>query len=155
MSLIWIARWVETPGPSLSINCPRCGEQAVTGRSYERLETLLLFGVVPVAKFKNTFVQCRGCKAKLTSRLNIGELTKYQGAGISQFLSDDVSFVFKFLAIVSLLLFFAPIVGLVLAAITFVGTFKSRTWPRTLALVSLILSSIVNAVIVIGLIVFK
>lgn len=114
-----------------------------------------MFDAIPLLKMRTTFVECGGCKAKLASKLAVGDLKKYQGAGVSQFLSDEVSLVFKFLAIVSLLLFFTPILGLVLAGITVWGTFRFRTWPRTLGIVSLVLSSIVTVFFVIGLIFLK
>ena len=155
MFILWFVERQETPGPSVSINCPRCGEQGVVGQSFELLETLRLFDAIPLLKMRNTFVQCGGCKAKLASKLAVADLERYQGTGVSQFLSDGVSLVFKFLAIVSLLLFFTPILGLVLAGITVFGTFRSRTWPRTLGIISLVLSSILTVFFVIGLIFFK
>jgi hypothetical protein len=77
------------------------------------------------------------------------DLTLNQSQELSEPRAHEVSFVFKFLAVVSLLLFFAPIVGLVLASVTVLGTFKSRTWPRTVGFLSLILSSLVSGAFVI------
>jgi hypothetical protein len=125
------------------------------GKSYELLDTLEVLGLIPVVKTRTTFVKCGGCKAKLTSRLGIEDLERCKHADVSQFLSDQVSFVFKFLAIFSLLLFMLPIFGLVLALATVMGTFRSRTWPRRLGVVSLVLSSIINAVFFIGIMFVK
>jgi len=155
MGLILMVKRQKMLGPSVSINCPRCGEQGVAGQSWEWLETLRLLGLIPLLKVRNTFVQCGRCNATLTSTLGIDDLEKYQSAGVSQFLSDEVSFVYKFLAVVSLFLFYMPIVGLVLAAITVSGTYKSHTWPRTLGIISVVLSSMVTVFLVIGLIFFK
>jgi hypothetical protein len=149
MALLLTVKRKETPGPSICINCPRCGEQGIAGQSFEWLETLRLLGLIPLLKARSTFVQCSGCKTMLTSMLDIGELAKYQSTGVSQFLSDEVSFVYKFLAIVSLFLFYMPIVGLVLAGITVLGTFRSHTWPRTVGIISLVLSSILTVFLVI------
>jgi hypothetical protein len=153
MAFLWfIVRRQDSPGPTVVVNCPRCGARGAVGESFERLETLLLNDEFPLMRARNTFVRCGGCSATLASRLRIGELEKYRGTEVSQFLYAGPSLVFKFLAIVSLLLFFTPGLGLVLSAITVAGTFKSRGWPRTVGRISLGLSILVTIAIVIGLI---
>lgn len=144
MAILLTVHAEETPGPAIPIQCPKCGVETAMGFSRERVETLRLLGLIPLLKLRNTFVDCGECEAKLRSRLGIEELAKYQGAPISQFLSYDVSFVFKFLAITSLILSLVPMVGLGLAVLTLLGTFRTRGWPRTLGIVSLIVSAIVS-----------
>jgi hypothetical protein len=68
----------------------------------------------------------------------------HSAAELSPYLSYEVSLVVKFLAIASILLFVAPIVGLVLAILTVLLSLKSGGWPRTLGVVALVLSGIVT-----------
>jgi hypothetical protein len=144
MTILITAQSQQTPGPELEIACPKCNAPKTSATSYEQRDRLSLFYLVPLFAITNTFVECASCNAKLTSRLSVHELDQHSGSDISQFLSFEMSFVVKFLALTSMLLFFAPIIGLVLAIFTVVLSSKSGGWPRALGLVALVLSGIVT-----------
>ncbi len=135
-----------TPGPDVKFNCPRCGAQAGSGHSYEYRDTILALYLIPVLRSRSTYVTCRHCQAALTSALSVEELQQHGNTDLSAFVFDDVSFVFKFLAIAALLLCWTPIVGLGLALGTLAGTFRRRCWARTVALVSLVPAVLITIV---------
>jgi hypothetical protein len=138
-----------TPGPSVRFTCPKCGAAAIEGSSYELHETLKALHLLPLYTARNTYVVCGHCQARLSSRLTLDELFQHCSADLSPYVSYEVSFVFKFLAITALLLSWAPLVGLVLALIAVAGTFRVRGWPRTLALVSVVASFAIPLLLVV------
>jgi hypothetical protein len=144
MDVLITTRSQKIPGPELEINCPKCGASRTSAASYEQRDALSLFFIIPLFTVTNTFVKCAACGAKLTSRLSIDELQPHSAAEVSPYLSHEVSFVVKFLAIASILLFIAPIVGLVLAVLTVILSLRSGGWPRTLGIVALVLSGFVT-----------
>lgn len=147
---VWITTHREqTLGPDLKINCPKCGALDTSAASYELRDQLKLLFVIPLFKLTNTYVSCAACGTALTSRLSIDELRTHSPSDISHFLSYEISLVVKFLAILSLLLLIAPLVGFVLAILTVVLSRKSGGWPRTIGIVALLLSGIVTIPLVV------
>ena len=145
----WITTHREqTPGPELKINCPQCGASETPATSYELRDQLKLLCVIPFT-LTNTYVSCSACSAALTSRLSIDELRTHSPSDISHFPSYEISFVVKFLAILSLLLSIAPLVGFVLAILTVVLSRESGGWPRTIGIIALVLSGMVTIPLVI------
>jgi hypothetical protein len=140
--------WRETPGPPAQFLCPKCGRAGI-GSSHERHEELLAFHLLPVFWKTTTFVRCVNCKAKLQSTLGIADLTERQGTDISEYVSYEPSFVVKFFAIASFVLFWMPFVGLVLALIAFATTFGKRGWVRGLSIISLTFSSLITVALIV------
>ncbi len=139
----------QTPGPDLEINCPKCGTSNSPAISFEFRDRLILYYVIPLFAVTNTFVKCTACGATLRSQLSIHELRTHSSSDISQFLSYEISIVIKLLAILSLLLFIAPGMGLVLAIITVILSAKSGGWPRTVGIVALFLSGLVTIALIV------
>jgi hypothetical protein len=83
--------------------------------------------------------------------LELNDLERMHGLHIDEFLSYSPSFVFKFLAVVSLLICWAPIVGLIVAAIAVVGTRRFKGWPKVVSLVALVVSIVPTVFALIGL----
>jgi hypothetical protein len=140
----------RTPGPAVQFNCPKCGGVAVSGSSYELFDTLQVFHLVPLWNTRNTYISCSHCQAEMISRLNLDELHDYCDFDLTPYMSYDVSFVFKFLAVAALLLCWTPILGLVLAIIAVAGTFRVPGWPPTLALFSTLLSLVPTTLLIVG-----
>ena len=149
MSLFYTAQYERRPGPSVRIDCGKCGGTDVAGKAYDQSETLRLLGVVPILKIRNTFVTCGVCGAQLRSRLSCQELVNLEGADLRPFISYEVSFVVKFLAVVSILLCVVPLLGLLLALTTVCCTLKVRGWPKTLGFIALIVSSLITIPVVV------
>jgi hypothetical protein len=141
-----------TLGPAVMFACPRCGEPQTSGRSQELAETFLLLYVLPLFVMRNTYVTCDHCGATLTTRLRLADLDQQSGGDISPFLSHHVSFVLKFLTLVSLLLWWIPVLGSLFPVIVLVATRRSPGLLRTLAIISLALSFV--PVLLLGLLFF-
>lgn len=140
--LLIVAKSRKVPGPVVQISCPRCRAARVPATPYRQLDDLCLFHFVRLFTLKNTFVYCSACGATLHSSVDLDELARYRHGELDQFLSYDVSFVVKFLAIASLLLCMAPGVGLILSLLTVLLTLKTPGWPRTLGRAGLALSGL-------------
>ncbi|HXT57809.1 MAG TPA: hypothetical protein VN699_04200 [Pirellulales bacterium] len=133
----------KEPGAVIEIDCPRCGAAGVAGAPYRQVDNLCAFYFLPLFTIRNTFVECTACRTKLRSSVDLDELLRSSQGELNDFLSHDVSFVVKFLAIASLVLCLAPIAGFALSILTVLLTLKTAGWPRTLGRISLIISGLV------------
>ena len=138
-----------TSGPTVQFNCPKCGA-AVRGATFEWLDTLMFLYCIPLLKMRNTYVTCGNCRARLTSQLRLDDLQAYGNLDVTPYISYDVSFVFKFLAIAALLLCWTPAIGLALTIAALAGTIRVPGWPRTLALVSVGPALFMSGVVLVG-----
>lgn len=155
MDVLLVAKTRKEPGPALTIRCPKCGADSVSAVAYRQVDDLCAFYFLKLFTIRNTFVECSSCRAKLRSRIDLEELGAYRAGELEQFLSHDVSFVAKFLAVASLVLCIAPIVGAVLALIAVLLTLKSSGWPRTVSQVALALSTVITGLFMIALLLSK
>lgn len=142
-----VAKSRKEPGPAVEIDCPRCGAAGVPAAAYRQVEDLCAFYFLPLFTVKNTFVECQACRAKLRSSVDLDEFARYRHGELNQFLSHDVSFIVKFLAVASLLLCLAPLLGLILSLVTVLFTIKTPGWPRMLGRISLVVSAPVTLVL--------
>jgi transcription elongation factor Elf1 len=133
-------------GPDAEINCPACGEMNVPAHTRQQTERFYLYGLVLVQRVTATIVTCGACGLELKSKVGIDQIDQYTARDLDLYLARNVSFVVKFIALASLLLFWAPIVGLVLAVIGLVSS--SDGWTRTVSWVSLFLSGLLTALFV-------
>jgi hypothetical protein len=140
----------KTPGASVQFSCPKCRKVSV-GNARKFVDTLMLLHLVPVLKLRNTYVVCDTCETKLHTPLELDDLERMQGLQIDEFLSYSPSFVFKFLAVTSLLICWVPIVGLIVAAIAVFGTRRFKGWPKTVSIVALVISVVVTTILLVGL----
>jgi len=116
------------------------------------VDTLLLLHVIPIFKLTNRYVVCGTCGTKLQTPLQLEDLNRLQGLQIDEFLSYSPSFVFKFLSVASLLLCWAPIVGLAVAGIAFLGTRRFKGWPRAVSMTALVIAIVPTAFLIFGLV---
>jgi hypothetical protein len=144
MHIVLDSRTDFRPGPDLAIDCPHCHTPGASAYSYDRIETLWLFDLVPVARMSSTYVNCRSCEVQLRSRVAARDLQEYAAAGgLARVLIYDpfaVSCVAKAVAIVALLFSFLPTVGTALAIVAFCMTRKSQGWPRVVSIIAIVLS---------------
>lgn len=155
MDVLLVAKTHKEPGPALTIRCPKCGADGVAAVAYRQVDDLCAFYFLKLFTIRNTFVECSACRAKLRSSVDLDELGEYRHEELDQFLSHDVSFVVKFLALASLVLCIAPVVGAVLALIAVLLTLKSSGWTRTVSRVALVLSTIITSLFVLALLMGK
>ncbi len=144
MAFFYSVQYEHRPGPSVRIDCAKCGGTDVAGKAHGRSETLRLLGAVPILKIRNTFVTCGSCGAQLRSRLSCEESASLEGADLRPFISYEVSFVVKFLAIASILLCVFPLLGFLLALTAVCCTVKAQGWPKALGFIALVVSSLIT-----------
>lgn len=144
MDVLIVAKTRKEPGAVVEIDCPRCGAAGVAAVPYRQIDDLCAFYFLPLFTIRNTFVECTACRTKLRSSVDLDEIPQHSHGELSQFLSHDISFVVKFLAIASLVLCLAPFVGFVLSLLTVLFTLKTPGWPRTLGRVSLVISGLLT-----------
>jgi hypothetical protein len=144
VDILIVSKSRKEMGPSLIIRCPKCGAEAAPAIAYRQIDELSAFFFIKLLTVKNNFVECSKCRGRLRCDIDIDELEQYMHGELDQFLSHDVSFVVKFLAIASISLSIAPLVGLILSLVTVLLTLKSSGWTRTLARVGLVVSAIVT-----------
>ncbi len=135
----------ETPGPEIEINCPHCRRESVAADTFERHERLGLF-FVPLYNVRNTFVQCSACSRRLLVRVPASELASYEPQQLDRILVKRASFLVKFFALAGLLLFWAPMIGLVLAVVGLLGSARSGGWPKKVSIAATILAALVTVV---------
>jgi hypothetical protein len=131
-------------GPRLRIDCGRCGVSGAAASSRDLIDTIRLLFVIPF-RFTNTFVTCQSCGAKHISQLCCQDLKEHRDADVTPFVSYHVSFVVRFLAVMSLLLCLFPFLGLALSLIAVCSAYKTRGWPRKLAMIAVLISGLVTA----------
>jgi hypothetical protein len=144
MYLFLTTKSEQVSGPDVVIDCPNCGDRETLASSYELRERLCILFVIPVLFLRNTFVHCRTCNTRLTSGLTIGELEQHSSGNVSLFLSNPVPFIAKVIAIVALLVVWAPLVGLVMAILAMAVTRGRSGWPRVVAVIAFVLSGLLN-----------
>ena len=145
MLVFGTSRTSRTPGPQFPINCRACGRDGVPARSFESEERMRLYAVIPLPTQRERHVVCTACGANRLTDLTWDELTALRPDAAERHIFERVSFVVKFLAVVSLVLFTVPIVGLVLGIITTVMSRRTRGWPYRLGLISLALGGLLWA----------
>ncbi len=143
MYLLITTKTRRTPGPVVEIHCPMCGANSVAAQSFEQLETIGLFYVIPLLWFRNTFVRCSACGKDSVSKIKIDELERYSADDLTHFLARRTSFISKFMAVASLIICWIPFVGLAFAVIAVLSNLRSNGWPRTLSWVSTIIATLV------------
>jgi hypothetical protein len=144
MDILITTKTQQIPGPDVKINCPRCESTEVDATSFEQVEQLGLFYVIPLMKFRNTFVTCSQCRRKLTSRISTDEIAKFTAADLSAHLGDGVSFVAKFVAILALLMCIIPFIGAGLGLLGVILNWRTKGWPLTLSIVGTAISGILT-----------
>jgi hypothetical protein len=147
MSILITSSSTKTPGPTLSINCPACQSTAVPADSMQQVDRLDLFYLLPFFQLRNTFVTCSACKKQLISSIGINEMADLNAADLSDHLVNHVSFINKFVAILSLLLFWIPIVGVGLGLLAIALNWKTTGWTKTVSFVGAGLAALVLTVL--------
>ena len=155
MDVLLVAKSRKELGPPLTIHCPKCSTEDAQATAYRQVDDLCAFYFLKLMTLRNTFVECSRCRAKLRSSVDLDELPRYRGGELNQFLTHDISFVVKFLAIASVLMCIVPFVGPLLALITVIATLKSPGWARTLGRVSLVIGCIITGLAVVAILLGK
>ena len=140
-------RWTETPGPAVKFHCLNCGNVSASGVAVQRVEQLMFLYLIPLFKWTTTSVRCLQCNAKVGCKLNIQELVQFHDADVTPYLTRG-SLIVNFLAITSLVVFWAPFMGLILAVVALIVTRRTPGWQRRASAVGLILSTLATLAVV-------
>ena len=133
--------WETRPGPMIRIDCPACGVSPAIARTEERVERLLLVGLIPVVSKTTTFVVCDSCGKRLHSRIPLDDLPKHTRDQLRPFLTPGASVLTVILAITALVMACTPFVGLLFAIPAVLLTMSTPGWPKILAWISLAVSA--------------
>jgi hypothetical protein len=144
MDILITTKTQTRPGPTIKINCPLCSATSVSAESFEQIDRLGLFYVIPLFRLRNTFVKCSACGKQLIAKVTTDEIANYSADDLSHFLAGRVSLISRFLALASVLLCWAPIVGLALGIVGILANLRSIGWPRTLSWIGTALSAVVT-----------
>ena len=130
-------------GPEVKIKCPNCHKVAAASTcSFQ--ESIGFFYIQMVTTARETRVECSKCRAILTTKVPLSELKNYSPQELSEELSLRNVFIAKVAAIASLLLFFMPFLGTMLAVVALIKSYRTSGWVRTVSIISLVLSLLMN-----------
>jgi len=139
MIVFGISHLKRTPGPNIHLNCGACGVRDTVARIFESEERILVFWI-PMPVQRERHVVCRECGADRISDLPLDELVELEPEEVESHLRPRVSFIVQSLAVLSVLLFCFPLVGLVLGIVGMVGSRRSRGWAYYVSAVGIVLT---------------
>ena len=140
MHIMMTAKSRRTAGPTVPINCPHCKGNSVRAESFEQVDHVMLFHVIPLFRLRNTFLKCTSCGRMSIAKLSIDELKGYSCDAISQFIVAYVPLVNRFVPIASVLLCWAPVVGLALGVFGIILNRKTNGWLKRISWIGTALS---------------
>ena len=136
---------IEERRVSVVFDCPQCHTPGVRGTAYNLRETIRLSERVPMWGWSSHWVRCSQCRAELSADCDPQD---FQGASPAK-VSDSVHFYLPFpkrvLAVASLAIGWAPVVGMLLAIVSMATNARTKGWPRVVSVVALTLTSLYNA----------
>lgn len=148
MTIVFGIRTRNAPGPSITFDCPHCGKAATTATTADRTESVSLFHIVPLFSLRNTFVTCGACKRQLLATLPASDPARLAPSQVARYVAGRVSFVTKCVVVLSLFLFWAPLIGLILSLAGLWAGWKHKGWIRTTATVTTIASVVVTLLVI-------
>jgi len=117
----------------VTVHCPACGARNTSGKAWTLVETLKLWGLIPILSVENTFVVCGSCQKQLLSKIGAARLATLSADGSEQLLVPRIPGVCQFLAVLAAIFMIWPGVGLIVATIALLANRKSLGWPKKLA----------------------
>jgi hypothetical protein len=135
--------WREPTEP-LVINCPACQAQHVTAETYIYFEQLRILLVIPLPPNRSYWLTCPSCRSPLLSRFPAYELRGLPPEAITHFIRHRVSPIRKFLAILGIMFFFWPLLGLMVTGPAVLANFRTQGWTKRLSWIAFILSLVAH-----------
>lgn len=146
--MFWIERTERSPGSEIRIDCPVCLAPGVAAETYDQKQTDTYLGFIPLIVSRSTWVVCRQCGARLSSRVKAAELAGKTTDELAGLIALRASFLRKTLAVLGLLLAIVPFVGPVMAVIAFVANRKIPGWPKKISVAGLAIALLISAFLV-------
>ncbi len=147
MSIVLVSKTESRTGPVIPFACPKCKKE-VSGESQEAIERTSLFWILPILKFRNTWIACPACNTDFVLALPIDRLAELPAEARGALIVSGPPKRAKILAIAACLLFWVPLVGLLIAGAAVFVARGTKGWPKAIAWVSLLLASAITACIV-------
>jgi hypothetical protein len=129
-------------GPSLTINCCACGLSDAVAISFQYGERATVLHVVPASPFTETnYVQCGNCGELFVSRISVFDLPNRSSEELSTLLIRRVGLVPLTLTVCGIVLFFVPVIGLIVSLLALMLTWRRRGhWSLKVSIVGALLS---------------
>jgi hypothetical protein len=129
-------------GDDIRIHCPVCGARDVEASTYTQSERVRIVGF-PVT-WRNFWVICSSCEKHLISHRDVRELVGLPPEAVAPAIRPYTPFIARALAVLSLCVFWAPIVGLAMALVAVFANRRPGLWKK-LSWVALGLTGILHA----------
>ena len=127
-------------------DCPHCHAERVAGTAYDLRETVRSGGRVPVWGWSSHWVRCSNCQTELHAKVSSGVLAGEMPASVTKLVRKYLPFPQRVLAVGSVALAWAPVVGMVLGLVAVAATFRTRGWPRIVSVIGLVVATVFNAI---------
>jgi hypothetical protein len=134
----------ETRGPMIYFDCPGCRQQRAKGIPYERMTRVWFLHVFPIVPAnlatKETSITCLQCGVLLGAELKLADLVGKTPEELIGRIYFRTTFLQKALAVIALFVAIFPMVGFVMSLIAVVANWQTRTWPKRISVIALVLS---------------
>lgn len=137
-------------GPEVTINCLWCGQISAKAQTRRKTEWLALFHVLPIFRVRNVFVRCSACGKEMIARCSLAEMAHINPVTLQHHLTRSQSLVGRVCIVLGVLLFWAPLVGVIPASIGFFYRNQFGHGLRMLSWSGLILSLLITVFGLVG-----
>ena len=137
-----------TPGPVIAINCPACGAKNVSATTSQQTEVMNL-----AVRHTTNWVTCGVCGKTLLSKIPVNDLAGKTPEQLDGVVVQNVPLLANVLVILSVLLFWTPLLGQVICLISWLVNRRRRV-QGTVSLIALIVGVLlIGGLFVAGLII--
>jgi hypothetical protein len=130
---------IEEHRVTVNFECPHCRSKG-SGTAYDLRETIRVSSRVPRWGWQSHWVRCARCKAELHADCAAEDFVGATPSIVNQHVRTYVTFPRRVLAAASLILCWTPVVGVVLALVSLGTNLKTRSWPRWVSIIAIVLA---------------
>jgi hypothetical protein len=134
---------IEEHRVTVHFECPKCQSQSV-GTAYDLRETIRVSTRVPKWGWQSHWVRCAKCKSELHADCSAKELVGASATTVSGHIRAYIPFPKRFMAMASLVLCWAPVLGVGVGLMAVVVNWRTSGWPRWVSLMGLMLGTGIN-----------
>lgn len=134
---------IEEHRVPVHFECPHCHSQS-SGTAYDLRETIRVSTRVPRWGWQSHWVRCAKCKSELHSDCCAEDFVGASPTVVNEHVRAYVSFPKRVLATASLLLCWAPVLGVLVGIVATVANLRTRGWPKWVSLGGLVLAASLN-----------
>lgn len=134
---------IEEHRVTVHFECPNCRSPSV-GTAYDLRETIRVSTRVPTWGWQSHWVRCAKCKSELHADCSAKELVGASPVTVSEHVRAYIPFPKRFMAMASLVLCWAPVLGVGVGLLAALMNWRTPSWPRWMSLIGLILGIGIN-----------